>query len=95
MGVNEQNSNHLGHHIVFPSVKEGADERTCKLWRACDGTVHEMSACYCCLEAKHILTGERFGYYCMKIPKAISPICNCNKEGKKKARLEYHHTIQV
>lgn len=71
----------------FSGVKEGADERTCKLWHACDGIVHEMTACYCCLEAKHILTGERFGYDCMKIPKAISPICNCNKEGKKKARL--------
>lgn len=53
----------------------------------CDGIVHEMSACYCCLEAKHILTGERFGYYCMKIPKAISPICNCNKEGKKESQV--------
>lgn len=43
-----------------------------------------MNTCYCFLEAKHILTGERFGNYCMKIPKAISPICNCNKEGKRK-----------
>lgn len=35
-------------------------------------------------EAKCILTRERFGNYCMKIPKVISPVCNCNKEGKRK-----------
>jgi hypothetical protein len=73
----------------FQVIKEGVDERTCKWWCLCDGTDHEMNICF--LEAKHILTRERFGNYCMKIPKAISPICNCNREGKKKARLSNHH----
>lgn len=36
-----------------------------------------------------ILTGKRFGNYCMKVPKAFCPICSCNKEGKQDAGLWY------
>lgn len=50
-------------------------------------TEYEMNTRYQFLKAKCILTGERIGNYCMKIPKAVSPISNCNKEGKRKAGL--------
>lgn len=46
-----------------------------------------MNTWFCFLKVKLILTRERFGNYCMEIPKAISPICNCNKEGKEKAEF--------
>lgn len=65
-------------------MKEG-DEKTCIHSIYTMETEHEMNMRFCFLEAKHILTRERFGNYCMKIPKAISPICNCNKEGKKES----------
>lgn len=45
---------------------------------------YEMNTRFHVLEAKCILTRESFGNYCMKIPKAISPMCNCNKEAKRK-----------
>lgn len=46
-------------------------------------TESEMDTHFHFSEAKHILTRERIGYYCMKIPKAISPIGNCNKKAQR------------
>ena len=67
-------------------LKEG-DEKRCIHNIYTMGTEYEMNTRYHFLEAKCILTRERIGNYCMKIPKAVNPISNCNREGKKKAGL--------
>lgn len=57
--------------------------------RACTSNVHTTETMHGTnthrhvLEAKRILTRERAGNDCMKIPKAIGPICHCNKEAKR------------
>lgn len=69
-------------YLILPRV-EGGDGNACTRDVYTTKTTHGTNTHRHVLEAKRILTRERVGNYCMKIPKAISPICNCNKEAKR------------
>ena len=81
-------------YLNASSMEEG-DEKSCIHNIYTMETEYEMNMRYHFLEAKCILTRERIGNYCMEIPKAVSPISRCNKEGKKKAGLQHHPRDRV
>lgn len=69
-------------YLILSRV-EGGDGNACTSDVHTTKTTHRTNTHHHVLEAKCILTRERVGNYCMKIPKAISPICSCNKEAER------------